>query len=241
MELFLSSHNDFKIIGTGKDDYAAIKLTIELQPDIVLMDVHLPLHNGTMAAPIIKYRSPATSVIIIADFNNDAHFQQALCSGIAGYLVKEADIEYLAGMIRTVYNGGCFLSPQMAARTFNFISAHINHRLSLSMPEQDALLFSAISDMEILIVSYIGQGFSNKEIADKLHLKQGTVRNYISSILQKTKLRDRTQIAIQAIAQGITVNAPPQSPRAEARQLGLKGSSGNPSGVSRGALQVKGS
>ncbi|MDR2629359.1 MAG: response regulator transcription factor [Spirochaetaceae bacterium] len=210
MKLFLSSQNDFEIIGVGEDGYDAIKLTVELLPDIVLMDVHLPLIDGARVASIIKCRSPATSVIIITDFARDDDFQRAICSGVAGYLVRDSDIDYVAVVIRAVYNGGCFLSPMITARIFRFISTSASHKTT-SISEQGGMLFSHISEIEMVIVSYIGQGFSNKEIAEKLSLKQGTVRNYISSILQKTRLRNRTQIAIQAIAQGFTINNDPIS------------------------------
>jgi DNA-binding NarL/FixJ family response regulator len=205
LQVVLSKYNDFKIIGIGKDGYEAIKLTVDLHPDIVLMDIHLPLIDGVKVASILKYRSPATSVIIITNFNNKEYVQQAICSGVAGYLVKETDRDYLAAVIRAVYNGDCFLSPKIVTGIFRCISS-AHYKTPLSVLQNDKVQLSNISDIEILIISYIGQGFSNKEIAEKLKLKEGTVRNHISSILQKTKLRDRTQIAIHAVTQGFTSN-----------------------------------
>jgi DNA-binding NarL/FixJ family response regulator len=204
IEFFLSAQKDFKLIGIGKDGYEAIKLAVELQPDIVLMDIYLPLIDGARVAAILKYRSPATSIIILSDFNNDESIQQAIYSGAAGYLEKASDLNYLAGVIRLVYNGDCVLSPKIAARVFRFISPMVMDKTVLTMPHGDRMPFPNISTIEFLIISYIGQGFSNKEIAEKLKFKQGTIRNYISSILKKIHLRDRTQIAIFAITQGFT-------------------------------------
>jgi DNA-binding NarL/FixJ family response regulator len=205
LQVVLSNYNDFKIIGIGKDGYDAIKLTVDLHPDIVLMDIHLPLIDGVTVASILKYRSPATSVIIMTNFNNKDYVQQAICNGVAGYLVKETDRDYLAAVIRAVYNGDCFLSPKIVTGIFRYIFS-AQYKTPLSILQNNKVQLADISDLEILIVSYIGQGFSNKEIAEKLKLKAGTVRNHISSILQKTKLRDRTQIAIHAVTHGFTSN-----------------------------------
>jgi DNA-binding NarL/FixJ family response regulator len=202
---FLSTQKDFEIIGTGKDGYEAIKLTVALQPDIVLMDIHLPLIDGAWVSAILKFRSPATSVIILSDFTDDEDIQRAICNGVAGYLVKASDLDYLARVIRIVYNGDCFLSPKIVTRVFRFISTIATHK-TLPIPGNDKMPFPEISAVETLIMSYIGQGLSNKEIAEKLKLKQGTIRNHISAILKKTNLRDRTQIAIFAITRGLTSN-----------------------------------
>jgi DNA-binding NarL/FixJ family response regulator len=205
MKSFLSTQKDFEIIGTGKDGYEAIKLTLDLQPDIVLTDIHLPILDGAWVAAILKFRSPATSVIILSDFTNDEDIQRAICSGVAGYLVKASDLDYLARVIRIVYSGDCFLSPKIVTRVFQFISTIATHKL-LPIPENNKMPFPKLSAVETMIISHIGQGLSHKEIAEKLKLKQGTIRNHISVILKKTNLRDRTQIAIFAITRGLTSN-----------------------------------
>jgi DNA-binding NarL/FixJ family response regulator len=203
LQSVLSTYTDFTVIGTGKDGYEAIKLTAVLRPDVVLMDVQLPLIDGVQVASILKYRSPATSVIIMTDSPNQEYIQQAICSGVAGYLVKETDRDYLAGVIRTVRQGDCFLSPKLVTGMFHFISA-AGDKIPFAVSGKKRMRLSNISDREILVISYIGQGFSNKEIAEKLEITQGTVRNHITAILRKTKLRDRTQIAIRAVTQGFT-------------------------------------
>jgi DNA-binding NarL/FixJ family response regulator len=202
VQLFLSAQDDFEVVGVGKDGYEAITLTTKLQPDIVLMDINLSLIDGARAAAILRCHSPASAIIIITHIDNDDYIQRAISSGVAGYFLKNNDTTNLTTVIKAVHNGGCFISPQITAKVFRFISHEARYKTAYQPLVEKEFQLPEISELELCIISLIGQGFSNKEIAGKLDLKEGTVRNYISSVLHKIKLRDRTQIAIYAITHG---------------------------------------
>ena len=202
VELFLSAQDDFEVVGIGKDGYEAIDLTVRLQPDIVLMDINLSLIDGARAASILRCRSPSTAIIIITNIDNDEYIQQAISNGVAGYFLKSSDMTNLGMVIKAVHNGGCFISPQITARVFKYMYYGATQAAFPLEGKKSLALLAELSELELCIISLIGQGFSNKEIAENLQLKEGTVRNYISSILHKVKLRNRTQIAIYALAHG---------------------------------------
>jgi DNA-binding NarL/FixJ family response regulator len=202
IELALSTQNDFDIIATGKDGYDALKLTETLEPNIMLLDINLSYIDGVKVTSIIKCRSPDTSTIILTNIDDEEYMFKTICSGASGYLLKNIAPERLALAIRTVYNGGSLLNPGIATRTFRMISDLV--RGGRHRKIQKPALPTDISRSELKIMSFIGEGMSNREIANQMQLREGTVRNRVTTILQKTGLRDRTQVAIFAINQGLT-------------------------------------
>jgi len=219
---YLSNQVDFEIAGAGADAYEAIKLVDIHKPDIVLLDMNLPHGDGIKTATLIKCRSPQTSVIISGDTKERRVFS-IFFSGISGYITKQTSTELLCHAIRAVYYGGSLLSAEivMKIRTIavNLVGKILRSRGELrttqfrgkipdarKYPDNPAFeLPRTISPSEIQIMGFVGQGNTNKEIAEKLGLTEGTVRNYISSVLQKTGFRDRTQVAIYAVRAGLSV------------------------------------
>jgi len=207
IERLLSSQSDFKIIGTGKDGYDALRLTETLKPDIMLLDINLSYIDGIKVTSIIKCRSPSISIIILTNIDNDDEYVlNTICNGASGYLLKNTDTEKLADVIRTVHDGGSLLNPRIATRAFRMFSTLVRegqeHREVKAGSVKPALPGN-LSRPELQVMSFIGQGLSNREIAEKIKRREGTVRNRVTLILQKTGLRDRTQIAIFAIHQGL--------------------------------------
>jgi DNA-binding NarL/FixJ family response regulator len=213
IKLVLSSQSDFNIIATGKDGYDALTLTETLKPDITLLDINLSYIDGAKVTSLIKRKSPDTSIIILTSIDDEEYVLKTICNGASGYLLKNRNPkpENLAHVIRTVYNGGSLLHPHVATRTFRMIS-NLARKGYREAKKPDLPL--NISRTELQTMSLIGQGLSYQEIAEQMKIREGTVRNRVTVILQKTGLRDRTQIAIFAIHQGLTqcLPAPSQKP-----------------------------
>jgi DNA-binding NarL/FixJ family response regulator len=207
IRILLSAQGDFEISGVGKDEYEAITLVGSLKPDIVLIDINLHFIEGAKVIPILKNRSPATAIIILTALDSDECVLSAISNGVSGYLLKDPEIDNIAEKIRTVYRGGSLITPEIATKVFRRFSELAKNRPDLlnrnPMPEIIRSFPPNISKVEFQIMGFIGRGLSNREIARRLCLQEGTIRNYISVVLQKTALRDRTQIAIFAIYNGL--------------------------------------
>jgi DNA-binding NarL/FixJ family response regulator len=197
---------DFDLVGVGKDGYDAIKLTDQFKPDVVILDIETPLLDGLKVAASIRVRCASTSVIVLSRDMDDKTIINAVCCGVKGFLLRSSVFEEVNRAIRNVYLGNSYMSRAIASRTFDLFSEIVK----TGSPKQEAgsccgengCFPLQITRMESQIAAFIGEGLSNKRIAEILQLKEGTVRNYISVILQKTHLEHRTQIAIYALNNG---------------------------------------
>ncbi|HCM25196.1 MAG TPA: DNA-binding response regulator [Treponema sp.] len=208
LRILLSAQADLEVVGIGKDGYDALKLVDSLKPDVVLLDIRMPIMDGVEATAMLKKRSPGTSIIILTTFDDDEYVLKAIKNGASGYLLKSADMDELAEAIRTVHAGGSLMTPEIATKAFRLFSELAREKGSPAggprrvVPAEGSLP-SDLSRTELQIMALIGSGRANKEVAADLELSEGTVRNYISAILQKTGLRDRTQLAIFAVRNGM--------------------------------------
>lgn len=187
----LSVPDDFSILAQARDGYELIRQVEQYKPDIALLDYNLPYFNCFRAVSVLKSRSPETGVIILS--GGDRHklkMEEIFCSQIAGYISRDCEMDLLFNAIRTVYHGAWLISPRLAEQA-NRVSAPA------------CAINSSVSPTELEIMGRVGQGYSTREIAGQLRLSKGTVRNYISAILQKIGLKDRTQMAIFAIQHGL--------------------------------------
>jgi DNA-binding NarL/FixJ family response regulator len=197
-EKILSAQGDLKVVATGKDGYEAIRLTDIHKPDMLLLDINLSYLDGVKTASVLSYRYPCTATIILTCLDDTRYMRNAINSGVSGYLFKDRNRENLADMIRVIHGSGCLIFPRSAAGF-----AYEEPRL-----EADQRFPLNLSRVELQIIRYIGGGLDNQEIAEKLCLKIGTIRNQISVILQKMALRNRTQLAIFAVQNGLEKEAP---------------------------------
>jgi DNA-binding NarL/FixJ family response regulator len=200
----LSRHEDFDVQSLGKDGYDAISLVSSCKPDIAILDVNLDIINGLDVLPLLNRQSPATLVVILASKLDDSQISKALGSKIAGFLLKDLDLDELPVILRDIHVGKYYMNSQVSSRIFHIFPELLGkYRQTNFISKQVRLLPEEISKTELQIMSCIGKGRSNQEIAEYLNLTTGTVRNYISSAIHKTGVRDRTQIAIYALRNGL--------------------------------------
>jgi DNA-binding NarL/FixJ family response regulator len=206
----LSVQEDFEIAGFGKDGYDALKLAAQFQPDIIIIDLWKDIIDGPGLIPLVRRKSPSTTAILLCNQDDDESACRALTAGAFGFLVKKTDMDKLAAAVRTVLQGGHFISPKIVTRTFSMLSELTRYRniCRSFLPPKSGYkpippIPSNISRKELEIMSFIGKGHTNKEIAETLKLKPGTVRNYLSAAMRKAGLQSRTQVAIYALRNGL--------------------------------------
>lgn len=204
LKIILGVNNDMEVVGMAADGAETLQklkeLSPEERPDVILMDIRMPVMDGVECTAQISKKYPNIKVIALTTFDDEEFIFGALKSGASGYLLKGSSLEELSGAIRTVYTGGAMLNPNVASTVIRQFSTMAKNIVN---PEITDLNTDEITRSEWYIIQAVARGMSNKEIAESLWLSQGTVRNSISSILNKLHLRDRTQLAIWAVQTGI--------------------------------------
>ena len=204
LKIILGVNNDMEVVGMAADGAETLQklkeLSHEERPDVILMDIRMPVMDGVECTAQISKKYPNIKVIALTTFDDEEFVFGALKSGASGYLLKGSSLEELSGAIRTVYTGGAMLNPNVASTVIRQFSTMAKNIVN---PEITDLNTDEITRSEWYIIQAVARGMSNKDIAESLWLSQGTVRNSISSILNKLHLRDRTQLAIWAVQTGI--------------------------------------
>lgn len=193
LRVLLELEPDLEVIGEAKDGLGALEAYAAHQPDVVLMDVRMPGLDGVEATWRLHERWPEARVIILTTFDDDEYVFEGLRAGALGYLLKDVSGAKLAEAIRTVAGGGALIEPSVAQRVLAEFA-----RLAPPARRPDAGLAEPLSEREREVLQLLALGLSNREIASRLVLAEGTVKNYVTSILQKLGVRDRTQAAVRA-------------------------------------------
>ena len=201
----ISSHKDLWIQGTGKDNYDAIILVKKFQPDIVLLDAALGISDGVEISGILKRCSPSTEIVIFSSRVDDRLIKELLKGKITSCLLIGKDMNNLAAILREVHKGEHYVNSQISVRAFQIFSSIVKENKAEihKSDEKNLPLPTEFSRAEFKILRFLSRGYTSKEIAKSLDLKDGTVRNYISSIMQKTGLKNRTQVVLYALQNGI--------------------------------------
>lgn len=186
LKILIEMNEDMEVVGTAKNGEEVIALCEKILPDVILMDVRMPVMNGVEATKILKQKWPKLHIVMLTTFNESDLIKQALLSGAEGYLLKSTPADGIVERIKAIEKGAVVLDSEVLEK-FNSMRPNFNTNLK----EKEAL-----TQRETEIVYLVAQGHSNKEIAETIHLSEGTVRNFISSILGKLGLRDRTQLAV---------------------------------------------
>ncbi len=181
LQLLLSKEEDMDVTGVASDGQEAIELCTAQQPDVVLMDIQMPVMGGIESTKMMKKKYPSIHIIMLTTFQDERNIRLALQAGAEGYLLKSTQISNMADQIRAI-SAGISVLDQGVLKTI--------------MKEPSGERFEGLTEREKDIVELVAQGMSNKEIGSQLYLSDGTVRNMLSIVLDKLELRDRTQLAI---------------------------------------------
>jgi DNA-binding NarL/FixJ family response regulator len=192
----LEYEEDMRVVAEAVNGLDAMQQVRKLRPDVVLMDISMPIVDGLAVTQQITQEYPSVAVIMLTMYRQQQQVLQAMRSGARGYLLKSASSQEVAQAIRKVHEGGILIEPEMT-RTL------VNEYRRLSDLTSSGPSIHARTAKEVEIVRYVAAGMSNKEIAQKLVYSEKTVKNYLSIIFQKLGIRDRTQAAIFAFRQGL--------------------------------------
>lgn len=192
----LELEEDIHVVGEAADGFDALQKIRHLRPDVVLMDIHMPMLDGIAVTRQISHEFPKIAVIILTMFRDHQQVLSAMKNGAKGYLFKNASSQEVAQAIRTAYGGGMYIEPGMTG-------AIVHEFRRLARADANSKSLDLLSEKEVEILRYVATGMSNKEIALQFSYSEKTVKNYLSVIFQKLGIRDRTQAAIFALRQGI--------------------------------------
>ncbi|NLY92285.1 MAG: response regulator transcription factor [Firmicutes bacterium] len=188
-----------QVVAQAADGKEGLELAERLHPDIILMDVRMPVMDGVESARLIRNRCPEAKIIMLTTFDDDEYVFEALKAGAAGYLLKDIPPAGLEAAIISVYNGGVLMSPEIADKVVNKLS---NGPPTKSKSDYDSIR-EIITERELEILQAIAQGKGNREIAKEFYLSEGTVRNYVSNIYAKLNVKDRAEAILYAIEKKI--------------------------------------
>lgn len=202
IQTLLELEPDLQVVGTaenGRDGIAAVE---QLRPDVVLMDVRMPEMDGVAATRVLSERLPQIGVIILTTFDDDEYVFEGLKAGARGYLLKDVSSDDIAAAVRTVAAGGALIQPSIARKVvaeFSRLAAGPSGSSAAGAPPIDPLV-QPLTERELEVLRALASGLSNREIADKLVITEGTVKNHVSNLLAKLDVRDRMQAVLKAQA-----------------------------------------
>ncbi len=195
LELILSADPQIEVVGLAYDGSEALEMIPGAQPELVLMDLKMPVMNGIHATREIKKKYPEIKVLVLTTFGEDEWVFDAVRSGADGYLLKGTPRDKLVAAVKGTVAGETYIDPDVGGKLLA--------QVAQNPAEKDTTLAADLSERELEVLKLLAQGLTNAEIAERLYLTRGTVRNYVSAILSKLDVDDRTQAAILAIRHGL--------------------------------------
>lgn len=206
LQLVLEKVNDIKIIGEAEDGEKAVKLAAELSPDLILMDIGLPVIDGIQATKKIKESKSSCKILVFTSRDSEEDVFAALGAGADAYIMKGASAEQLISAIRAVNEGTAWLDPAIAKMVLKKVNqqtsqADLSHSHGKLSPKSSYI--SNLTERELEVLKLIVDGLSNPEIAEKLYITRATAKAHVHSILQKLCVDDRTQAAVTAMREGL--------------------------------------
>lgn len=196
LRMLCESAPDLEVVGEAENGQQAIRLAEQVAPDVVLMDLRMPLVDGTTATTRIRAARPSVRVVVLTTFDDDDHLFPALAAGACGFLVKDAAPSELLAAVRTAAAGETPFSPSVLRR---LVDRAVRSREAAPSP-----LPSSVAAREREVLALVGAGLSNREIGDRLHLGVTTVKTHVTSLLAKTGAPNRIRLALLAVEAGLS-------------------------------------
>ena len=196
LEMLLKLEPDIDVVGIAEDGAAAVEMVVQKMPDLVLMDLKMPIMNGVEATRQIRTKCPEIKVLVLTTYDDDEWVFDAIQAGASGYLLKDTPRDEVLKAIRGTVAGKTFVDPAVAGKVLSQASSH--------QTQPATLITSKLTEREIEVLRLLAKGLSNADISNRLCLSEGTVRNHVSSILAKLNVSDRTQAAVIAIQHGLS-------------------------------------
>lgn len=197
LKTILELEEGFRVVGEASNGADGVREALRLRPDVILTDVQMPQMSGVEATQAICAAWPQARVIVLTTFDRDDYVFQSIRAGAMGYLLKDAPADRLISTIRRVHAGDVFIQPEIASRALREVAAGLETRRVAASPFD-------LSDREREVLVLLAQGASNRDIAEKLFITEGTVKNHVSNILGKLQAENRTQAADIARRYGLT-------------------------------------
>lgn len=195
LAMLLKLEPDIEIAGIAEDGADAVEMVAKERPDLVLMDLKMPVMNGVEATRRIRAKYPEVKVLVLTTYDDDEWVFDAIHAGASGYLLKDTPRDELIRAITGTAAGKTYVDPSVAGKVLKQVSSH--------QTQPATLITSKLTGREIEVLRLIARGLSNTDISEKLFLSEGTVRNHVSAILAKLEVSDRTQAAVIAIQHGL--------------------------------------
>lgn len=196
LSIMLNLAPDLEVIAVASNGREAVQLSAEWQPDLILMDLKMPIMNGIEATRQISAAQPLVKILVLTTYDDDEWLFEAIRAGAAGYLLKDMAHSDLVSAIRGTVSGKAYVDPNLTARLLSQVAN------SRNQPPASQLT-GRLTERELAVLNLIATGHTNASIAEQLRLSEGTVRNHVSTILSKLDVADRTQAALLAVEHGL--------------------------------------
>ena len=189
LRAMLNLESDLEVVGVANNGEVAIQQVEALQPDVVLMDITMPVMDGTEATRIICQKFPDSKILVVSTFDDDEYVTHSIKAGAKGYLLKDMPAEELAQAIRLVHRGYSQMGPGLMEKMLDGMLNDIS---------EEPLELAELTPREVEVLNLIAVGCTNREIAQRLYIAEGTVKSHVTHILNRLDLKNRSQIAIYA-------------------------------------------
>lgn len=207
LSMILDLEQTIEVAALGSNGLEAQQLVEKYQPDVVLMDIRMPILDGVQGTTQILAKHPKTKILMLTTFHDRELIISAMQAGAKGYLLKDMPSDAIIQAIHSVYRGGIVMQEDVTGMIIEELANQKQTREKMSLlGEGEHEKLEQLTSREKEVLGFLGCGFNNKEVASKLFISEGTVKNHLSSILKKLEIRDRTQAALFALRAGLSEN-----------------------------------